>query len=170
MVKGYNEHAHKMKGFNLRKENCESDGLDLKHEKSVKIRIESFGIKVVHKEISLSFGSRTEWFVHHRKAVQRPRYEIDSRQGTYKLQNVTRGRWKRRRRTRSAWWALYVADCTVDKLRQTPLWLTPNIRRVKVCFSCFLNLTLLSLLWFFVPCSLYRGPGTRFFLNGECCV
>ena len=47
---------------------------------------------------------------------------------------------------------------------QTPLWLTPNIRRVKVCFSCFLNLTLSSLLCFFVPCSLYRGPGTRFFL------
>ena len=60
MVKRYNEHAHKMKGFNLRKEDRESDGLDLKHEKSVKIRIESFGIKVVHKEISLSFGSRTE--------------------------------------------------------------------------------------------------------------
>ena len=28
-------------------------------------RIESFGKEVVHKEITLSFGSRTEYVVHH---------------------------------------------------------------------------------------------------------
>jgi len=33
--------------------------------RKVWFRIESFGIEVVHKEISLSFGSRTEKYAHH---------------------------------------------------------------------------------------------------------